>query len=672
MRDPVVPGDMALQPFLPNTASDFTLDAMLARQPPFFPAIALTSHGSLHLPVAQRHPMLGSVNAETILRKASLEPLNATQSAKLSPPKTLETVATEDDPKVHLDARHLWTQFHKFGTEMVITKSGRRMFPPFKARCTGLNQRAKYILLMDIVAADDFRYKFHNSRWMVSGKADPEMPKRMYIHPDSPATGEQWMSKVVNFHKLKLTNNISDKHGFTILNSMHKYQPRFHVVRANDILKLPYSTFMTYVFSETEFIAVTAYQNEKITQMKIDNNPFAKGFRDTGNGRREKKKQLGINIQKFSETSGDSLDEAPLKSAGNAKSTEGCQSDNESGQESKHWNNVGQDLRKISTTTEELKPESNVTTFHDKADRASTDSLRTETDSEDPKQDHINSITGGMTRCFGAEDPRATEHFQHLTVETDQRAHITGLGRNNVSHCYSYPPDWTRYILNPLGVAHRLLHNAQVNMQGETLSSVAATAMGHMLMAVSSDGVCTMGTAGIPVSSVQRVSGTSGLPLNFQQHAMASQGLTVSPFGAIFPYPYSYLAATAALSTTASTPVHRRPVTPVHHRPVRPPTRFRPYSIPNSVGLPDNSSTPPTSIHLMTDRDVNCHTIANSPIAAPLDCRPMSEVNSDSSLQGSGASAAKRLSNKDCMDQLQCIQELVRGIDSYQDIDSYS
>uniref|UniRef100_A0A8C1UG93 T-box transcription factor 3b n=1 Tax=Cyprinus carpio TaxID=7962 RepID=A0A8C1UG93_CYPCA len=172
---------------------------------------------------------------------------------------------------------------------MVITKSGRRMFPAFKVCCSGLDRKARYILLMDIVAADDYRYKFYNSRWMVAGKADPEMPKRMYIHPDSPATGEQWMSKSVTFHKLKLTNNISDKHGFTILNSMHKYQPRFHIVRANDILKLPYSTFKTYVFPETEFIAVTAYQNEKITQLKIDNNPFAKGFRDTGNGRREKR-----------------------------------------------------------------------------------------------------------------------------------------------------------------------------------------------------------------------------------------------------------------------------------------------------------------------------------------------------------------------------------------------
>lgn len=51
----------------------------------------------------------------------------------------------------------------------------------------------------------------------------------------------------------------------TILNSMHKYQPRFHIVRANDILKLPYSTFRTYVFPETDFIAVTAYQNDKVS-----------------------------------------------------------------------------------------------------------------------------------------------------------------------------------------------------------------------------------------------------------------------------------------------------------------------------------------------------------------------------------------------------------------------
>jgi len=199
----------------------------------------------------------------------------------------------KDDPKVTLEHKEMWETFNKHGTEMVITKSGRQMFPQMKFRVSGLDPKAKYILLLDIVAADDLRYKFHNSRWIVAGKADPEMPKRMYIHPDSPATGEQWMQKVVSFHKLKLTNNISDKQGLTILNSMHKYQPRFHLVRASDILQLPYSTFRTYVFPETMFIAVTAYQNEKITQLKIDHNPFAKGFRDTGAGKSQKKKSMG-------------------------------------------------------------------------------------------------------------------------------------------------------------------------------------------------------------------------------------------------------------------------------------------------------------------------------------------------------------------------------------------
>ncbi|XP_059149051.1 T-box transcription factor TBX3-like [Physella acuta] len=170
-----------------------------------------------------------------------------------------------------------------------------RMFPSFKVKVSGLDKKAKYILLMDIVPVDDCRYKFHNGKWSIAGKADPEMPRRMYIHPDSPCTGEQWMQKSISFQKLKLTNNIADKNGYvsrdmvTILNSMHKYQPRLHIVRAGDFLSLPFSAWKTITFEETVFIAVTAYQNEKITQLKIDNNPFAKGFRDTGGGKREKK-----------------------------------------------------------------------------------------------------------------------------------------------------------------------------------------------------------------------------------------------------------------------------------------------------------------------------------------------------------------------------------------------
>ncbi|PKU41035.1 t-box transcription factor tbx1 [Limosa lapponica baueri] len=64
---------------------------------------------------------------------------------------------------------------------------------------------------------------------------------------------------------------------------MHRYQPRFHVVYVDprkDSEKYAEENFKTFVFEETRFTAVTAYQNHRITQLKIASNPFAKGFRD--------------------------------------------------------------------------------------------------------------------------------------------------------------------------------------------------------------------------------------------------------------------------------------------------------------------------------------------------------------------------------------------------------
>ena len=48
----------------------------------------------------------------------------------------------------------------------------------------------------------------------MAGKADPEPPKRMYVHPESPNTGAHWMKKIISFHKLKMTNNVSDTSGY--------------------------------------------------------------------------------------------------------------------------------------------------------------------------------------------------------------------------------------------------------------------------------------------------------------------------------------------------------------------------------------------------------------------------------------------------------------------------
>lgn len=91
----------------------------------------------------------------------------------------------------------------------------RRMFPIFQVRVFGLDPLSDYMLMIDFVACDDkrYRYSFHNSSWVVAGKADPQMPGRIHVHPDSPAKGIQWMKQVVSFDKLKLTNNLLDESG---------------------------------------------------------------------------------------------------------------------------------------------------------------------------------------------------------------------------------------------------------------------------------------------------------------------------------------------------------------------------------------------------------------------------------------------------------------------------
>ncbi|XP_071649950.1 uncharacterized protein [Temnothorax longispinosus] len=194
------------------------------------------------------------------------------------------------DVECQLETKDLWDKFNELGTEMIITKTGRRMFPTCRVSFTGLKSEGRYAVLMDIVPVDNkrYRYAYHRSCWLEAGKADPPAPARLYLHPDSPFTGEQLRKQVVSFEKVKLTNNDMDKHGQIVLNSMHKYQPRIHLVRCrhtddsgSQITDLQKEEHKTFIFPEAIFTAVTAYQNQLITRLKIDSNPFAKGFRDS-------------------------------------------------------------------------------------------------------------------------------------------------------------------------------------------------------------------------------------------------------------------------------------------------------------------------------------------------------------------------------------------------------
>ena len=131
--------------------------------------------------------------------------------------------ATLNELKCTLENKDLWDKFSEYGTEMIITRTGRRMFPT--VRCaftnidkmisTGLTSNAKFHVLLDIVPADNkrYRYAYHRSQWLVAGKADPAPPHRLYPHPDGPFSLDQLRKQVTSFEKVKITNNESDNSG---------------------------------------------------------------------------------------------------------------------------------------------------------------------------------------------------------------------------------------------------------------------------------------------------------------------------------------------------------------------------------------------------------------------------------------------------------------------------
>ncbi|KAM8826042.1 eomesodermin-like [Synchiropus picturatus] len=189
--------------------------------------------------------------------------------------------------QVYLCNRPLWLKFHRHQTEMIITKQGRRMFPFLSFNIAGLNLTSQYNVFVEVVLADPNHWRFQGGKWVTCGKADNNSQgNKIYIHPESPNTGAHWMRQEISFSKLKLTNNKGTNPSTSqmiVLQSLHKYQPRLHIVEVTDdgLDSVASETkTQSFTFPETQFIAVTAYQNTDITQLKIDHNPFAKGFRD--------------------------------------------------------------------------------------------------------------------------------------------------------------------------------------------------------------------------------------------------------------------------------------------------------------------------------------------------------------------------------------------------------
>lgn len=270
-----------------------------------------------------------------------------TESSNTSPPPSTPFGAAEDTVypskltfrgvTVTLESSKVWNDFHKVGTEMIVTRPGRHMFPYCRYRISGLDPERRYSMVLSIPPADSYKYRWCGTKWEAYSPAEHQSQGliRAFAHNFSPLTGAEWMNMLISFKKLKLTNNNSDQEGNIILHSLHRYIPRLHVIPVPDnvtpttdqpVVMGPES--MTFTFPQTEFMTVTTYQNFRITQMKIRYNPFAKGFREDGcNPRLKRVVSREVEFVEFVETAGATAtpEREPEKSSSTELSKQGSQ-----------------------------------------------------------------------------------------------------------------------------------------------------------------------------------------------------------------------------------------------------------------------------------------------------------------------------------------------------------
>ena len=67
---------------------------------------------------------------------------------------------------VTLEDGELWSRFERQTNEMIVTKSGRRMFPVIKVQISGLEPAALYSILLEFKQIEQTRWKYINGEWL--------------------------------------------------------------------------------------------------------------------------------------------------------------------------------------------------------------------------------------------------------------------------------------------------------------------------------------------------------------------------------------------------------------------------------------------------------------------------------------------------------------------------
>ncbi|KAF1760684.1 hypothetical protein GCK72_008933 [Caenorhabditis remanei] len=190
--------------------------------------------------------------------------------------------------QVEFQDEHLWRQPEQI-MEMIANKEGTPLTPGIAFSVNGLDEDGKYEVKLSMERVGYDRYTYTDGMWQISTKrkAAPMYLNREVSHKDGVKTGKEWMSEIIKFDEVRITNNKSNesKDNFIFTETMHLYRPVI-TFKNIDTTKSPiYHSDPLF-----NFIPVTIYQHTSIGKWKAKNNKFAtKRHGGLGSDKKEKK-----------------------------------------------------------------------------------------------------------------------------------------------------------------------------------------------------------------------------------------------------------------------------------------------------------------------------------------------------------------------------------------------